>query len=149
VLTEIALSMVLLIGAGLFIRSLGRLLAVDPGFRPEKVLYTMVKPSQLRYANDEQKAAFYSQLQSRLESIPGVEKISLSGLLPMSSTSATIDGLYPEDKPEIPRDEWLMYESVGPGYFSTLGIPFLAGRDFSALDRHNSPPAAIINKVLA
>ena len=67
---EITLSMALLIGAGLLLRSLWHILEVDPGFRSERVVYIMIRPSMLRYANNEQKAAFYTRLQSRLESSP-------------------------------------------------------------------------------
>jgi putative ABC transport system permease protein len=146
---EITLSMALLVDAGLLFRSLWHVLQVDPGFRPERVVYIMIKPSRFHYANNEQKVAFYSSLQSRLESIPGVERASLSGSLPMSYTSANIDGLHPEERSEVPGNERLMYESVGSGYFNTLGIPLRFGREFTPLDRYNAPSVAIINEALA
>ncbi|HVN79332.1 MAG TPA: ABC transporter permease [Terriglobia bacterium] len=146
---EITLSMVLLIGVGLLLRSLWSLLGVDPGFRPERVTYIMIKPSRLHYANNAQKATFYTQIQERVESIPGVERASLSVSLPMSNTSASIDGLHPEGRSDIPSEERVMYESIGPGYFETLGIPIRAGRDFIAPDRESTPRVAIVNEALA
>jgi putative ABC transport system permease protein len=146
---EIVLSMILLIGSSLLIRSLWRLKQVDPGFRPDRVVSIMIKPSQLRLGNDEAKADFYNQIQQRLQTGTGIEQVCLSGSMPMSGFSASIRGIFPEGRTDIPESFRLTFETVGPGYFNTFGIPLVAGRDFSVTDRLESPKVTIVNRVLA
>jgi len=146
---EIALSVMLLIGAGLLMHSLWRVWQVDPGFQPERVIYAMLYPSRLQHATQEQVSAFYSQVLSRLESIPGVEKASLNWAVPMAGigTSGGISRI--AERPGIVLSTNSRIEAVGPGYFDTLRIPIKRGRDFSELDRKGAPLVAIINEAMA
>ncbi len=146
---EITLSMMLLVGAGLLMRSLWRLWQVNPRFKTDRVIYAMISASRLKHAKREQVAAFYSQIQSRLESIPGVEKASLNGAVPMSHTSTSVDITRIAEKPEVTLAARSRFEIVGTSYFDTLHIPLKRGRDFSPLDRYGAPRVMIINEAMA
>jgi putative ABC transport system permease protein len=149
VVSEIALALTLLIGAGLMIRSLQRLQAVDPGFNSERLLTMRVSLPLQRYPR-ERIIAFSQQLRERLQSLPGTESAALSSDLPLSgSTSAGPVEL--EGAHEAPAgDEIRMYRHrVTPGFFSTLGIPLVKGRDFTADDHAQAPRVVIISESMA
>ena len=149
VVSEIALALTLLIGAGLMIRSLQRLQAVDPGFNSERLLTMRVSLPRQRYQPD-QIVAFSQQLREGLQTLPGAQSVALASDLPLSgSTSAGPIEL--EGRPGAPADgEIRMYRHrVTPGFFSTLGIPLLKGRDFTAGDHAQSPGVVIISEALA
>jgi putative ABC transport system permease protein len=147
---EIALALMMLIGAGLTIRSLVRLLGVQAGFDPENVLTARIALPQSRYAKDDQKESFYERLQERVQTLPGARSASFVASLPLQGGSNGT--LIVEGQPEAknmwssPLVEWNM---VLPGYFRTLRIPLLKGRDFSAQDTEDKPPIAIINATMA
>jgi putative ABC transport system permease protein len=140
VVGEIALSLVLLISAGLMLKSLGRLQTVHLGFAPENVL-TMVAPSR------NAKPMFYEQLLARLQSLPGVEAASLGSSAPLlgyaSMTVMDIAG-----RADI-KMVGVGYLSVSPEYFQTLGIALRRGRVFTTQDRADAPRVAIINQAAA
>ena len=149
VVSEIALSLTLLIGAGLMIRSLQRLQAVDPGFNSERLLTMWVSLPAQRYRRD-QLAAFSQQLRERLQALPGAQSVALASDLPLSgSTSAgpiELEGLPAESA----AGEIRMYRHrVTPGFFSTLGIPLIKGRDFNEADHAQAPGTVIISESLA
>jgi putative ABC transport system permease protein len=149
VVAEIALALALLIGAGLMIRSLQRLQAVDPGFDSEGVLTMWVSPPAQRYRRD-QLAAFSLQLRERLRALPGAQSVALASDLPLSGgTSAGPIEL--EGRPSAPDGgEIRMYRHrVTPGFFSTLGIPLVKGRDFTADDHAQAPGVVIISEAMA
>jgi len=149
VVSEIALALTLLIGAGLMIRSLQRMQAVDPGFNSERLLTMRVSLPLQRYPR-ERIIAFSQQLRERLQSLPGTESAALSSDLPLSgSTSAGPVEL--EGAHEAPAgDEIRMYRHrVTPGFFSTLGIPLVKGRDFTADDHAQAPRVVIISESMA
>jgi len=149
VVSEIALALTLLIGAGLMIRSLQRLQAVDPGFNAERLLTMRVSLPSQRYQRD-QIIAFSQQLRDRLQALPGAQSVALSSDLPLGgSTSAGPIEL--EDRHEEPAGgEIRMYRHrVTPGFFSTLGIPLVKGRDFTADDHAQAPGVVIISEAMA
>jgi len=149
VVSEIALSLTLLIGAGLMIRSLQRLQAVDPGFNSESLLTMQISLPSQRYRRD-QYAAFSQQLRERLQALPGAQSVALASDLPLSgSTSAGPIEL--EGRPDTSADgEIRMYRHrVTPGFFSTLGIPFIKGRDFTAGDHAQAPGVVIISEAMS
>jgi predicted permease len=150
VVVEVALAVVLLVGAGLLIRSFHRLRQVDPGFRTDNQLtMRMVLPFQ-KYAKPEQRRAFYDELLRRVNELPGVESAGINTFLPLSFSGMnfafTIEGRsYPGDM-ELPL---AAYRVVSPDYFRTMGIPLQRGRFFDSRDSAEAPPVIIVNRRLA
>lgn len=147
---EIALALVMLIGAGLTIKSLVRLTGVDPGFDPHDVLKAILALPLARYKTDREALTFYEQLLDRLRALPGVESASATAYLPLQGNPRT--SVYIEGQP-LPKNMWSSSEvawcSVMPDYFRTMRIPLLKGRDFTLQDTPKSPQVAIINKTMA
>jgi putative ABC transport system permease protein len=149
VVSEVALCLVLLTGAGLFLRSFARLQAVDPGFDPDKVLAVRLSLPRNRYKDVETVVRFYDRLRPRVESLPGVRALGVVSTLPLSKTRGsvdfTIDGrpVPPENVPSA------QYRLVSPGYFGALRVPLLEGREFADGDRASAPGVAIVNRTLA
>jgi putative ABC transport system permease protein len=147
--SEIALSLVLLIGAGLMIKSFWRLMQVDPGFDPEKTLTMVVSLPASRYAETERQVAFFRQAVERVSSLPGVVAAGVTTDIPLfggSSTGFDIEGRPPYAPGQRPMVE---YRSVSPGYFRAMGIPLLRGHTFTEQDRGDAPGVVIINETLA
>jgi putative ABC transport system permease protein len=143
------LALTLLIGAGLMIRSLQRLQAVDPGFNVDRLMTMRVSLPLQRYPR-ERIIAFSQQLRERLQALPGAQSVALASDLPLSgSTSAGPIEL--EGRHETPAGgEFRMYRHrVTPGFFSTLGIPLVKGRDFTVDDHLQAPRVAIISETMA
>jgi putative ABC transport system permease protein len=150
VVSEIALSLVLLIGAGLMIRSFVMLNNVDPGFNSNNLLTMGVTLLRTRYPEDEGVAAFYSQLLERLSTAPGVMAAGAIGELPLSGNN-TSDYFTIEGRPEVTKEERPLAEcrTVTPHYFESMDIPLFKGRDFAETDTKQSPNVAIINEAFA
>ena len=133
VVSQVALSLLLLIGAGLFLRSLQALLTLDPGFRTSRLVSFSVDPALNGYTPDRRKQ-FYKDLQQRLATLPGVTEASFAAVPILGgdnwSSTVRVDGY--QSKPE--EDMNPAFNAVSPGYFRTLGIPVLAGRDFGPRD---------------
>jgi putative ABC transport system permease protein len=149
VVSEVALAMVLLIGAGLMIRSFERLQAVDPGFESERLLTMEMSLPRSNY-NRNQIIAFNQRLLEDLQSLPSVEAVALVTDLPLSgSTSA--GPIKVEGQPEAPPgSEIRMYRhGVSPGFFATFGIPLVRGRDFTPQDNAQSSKVVIIGQEMA
>jgi putative ABC transport system permease protein len=150
VVSEVALSLVLLVGAGLMIRSFAKLNEVDPGFNPAKVLTLGVALLSTRYPKDEQVAQAYSQILERAAAVPGVVSAGAISDLPLTgsniSDSFTIEGRPPIAKEAEPSTE---YHIVTPRYFESMGIPLLSGRDVARTDTRQSPNVVVINDVFA
>ena len=146
VVSEVALALVLLVGAGLLVRTLVRLQNVPLGFDPRNVLTMTVAKSPT--GTDEQTGEFFRQLTERIKALPGVVNASVTWQLPLSGAAATtgieIEG-QPNDAANIPIG---VIHSAGPGYFRTMGIPLLKGRDFTDHDNMKSPPVIIVNETL-
>jgi predicted permease len=149
VVGEVALSLVLLTGAGLLLRSMARLLEVKPGFRAENLVTMWVSFASSKYSKAGATEAFARDLLPRLESLPGVEGVTMTNDLPLEGQDTTS---YPrlEGRAEGQEERTLVgMHAVTPGYFRTMGVPLLRGRDFDARDASNAPPVVIINDAAA
>jgi putative ABC transport system permease protein len=147
VIVEVSLALVLLVGAGLFIRTLMRLQNVRLGFDPRNVL-TMTVAKSLS-DDPEQTGEFFRQLTERLKALPGVVNASVTWQLPLSGASA-MTGLAIEGQPnETGSLPMAVIHTAGPDYFRTMGIPVVQGREFTEHDNTNSAPVLIINETLA
>jgi predicted permease len=150
VASEFALALVLLVGAGLMIRSFLALEAVDPGFNPNNVLTMVVSVTGAKTAEASRRAAFYQQLLEQIRALPGVKSAGIINHLPLAgdlwTRSFVIQGLpipRPGEEPEA------VYRVVLPGYFHTMNIPLLRGRDVTGSDDLNSPLVVVVNEALA
>lgn len=150
VIAEVAICLVLLIGAGLMIKSFAKLLNVSPGFNPENVLAMNVAVSGSRYGGSEQVASFYLRALERVSSVPGVESAAATTGLPMAggfgSRYFRIEG-----RPPQPAGQGFNanVNLTTPGYFRTMHIPLLDGRDFDERDVMKAPGAVVINQEMA
>ena len=149
VAAETALAAVLLIGAGLMIRSFERLLAVDPGFSPGRVLALSISLEDGKFPDAKQQAAYQNEIVRRIAELPGVVAAGGSKTLPLHGGGEPYDFLV-EGRASTER----ILPAAGafivtPGYFRALGIPLVAGRDFTARDGVEAPPAVIVNRALA
>jgi predicted permease len=147
---QFAFAFVLLIGAGLLTMSFARLLRVDPGFKPDRVVTAQITLPRTRYADDALARNFLADVLQRLSTIPGVSHAGAATFLPFggnnNSSVISIVGrtLAPGENPPVPG--WNM---VSPGYLQAMNIPLLAGRDISASDGPDSPKVVIIDQFLA
>jgi predicted permease len=149
VVAQVALSLLLLISAGLFLKSLGRAQTVDPGFDPKGVLLASMDLFANGYTTEGGKA-FQRQLIERVSALPGVESVSFARRVPLglggtSSSTFAIEGYEPRPGEEIN----VAYNNVSPGYFRTMRIPMLSGRDFAAEDNDQSQKVVVINETMA
>jgi putative ABC transport system permease protein len=150
VAVEVALSLVLLIGAGLMIKSFVRLQQTNLGFNPDQVLTVTLSLSSSTYPEDRQQAAFFRQALERIQSLTGVQSAGATTALPLTlSLSGSDFRIEGRPEPEAGKEMIINTSSVSPGYFSTLGISLMKGRDFSDRDNSDAPRAAIINNDLA
>jgi len=150
VVSEVGLALVLLVGAGLFLRSLQRMQEVNPGFEPLGLMSAQVSLSPAAYKDQGRQIAFFQQVTDRLARAPGIQNAAAVDGLPFSD-SGDASSFEIEGRPVTPGDPGphSNIERVTPGYFSTMHIPFLTGRDFSRLDRQGSPVVVIIDANLA
>ena len=136
VVAQVALSLLLLIGAGLFLRSLKNLSNLGPGFPVERLVGFNIDPSLGGY-NPQRSKVYYQQLTSALSSVPGVESVGLASMRILQNdewdSGMTVEGYTPA-KPEDRAQPYM--NQIGPGYFLTLGVPIVAGRDFRMTDDH-------------
>jgi len=147
---EVALAMLLLAGTGLLLRSFVRLNDVDPGFEQRQVLVARLALPKGRYARPEPMVRFHDELLDRLRLLPGVEAAGMISIAPMSGPLGSAD-VRREDRPPADPNAGMAahYRVVSPGYFATMRIPLLAGRDFEASDRVSAPAVGIVNATLA
>jgi predicted permease len=143
VILQVCLSVLLLIGAGLFVRTLSNLRSVSLGFRPERVVLFTIDPPRARYLGHARKALF-ERLDQAIGALPGVEAASLSeNALVSGGSSQTRVG--PDGRIPGPKDEaWV--NDVGSRFFETMSIPILVGRSFDEHDRETSPPVTVVNQ---
>jgi putative ABC transport system permease protein len=150
VVAEIALSLVLLVGAGLMMRSFLRLQHVNPGLNPAGVMTMRINLPRIKYAEEARRSDYYRQLMERLRSLPGVEAVGAVSTLPLSGNnwgrSLTVEGFPVLSVGQAPL---IQHNVITPGYFRTLGIPLLEGRDFTDADVQNGPKIAIIDERIA
>ncbi|MFN8000459.1 MAG: ABC transporter permease [Acidobacteriota bacterium] len=150
VVTELALALVLLVGAGLLVNSFWQLQAVEPGFNPRQVLTATVSLSGAPQYVGAARETYYQQLMARLRALPGVASASAINHLPLAGdvwgTAVTIEG-----QPLPPPGQGIegIYRVVRPAYFQSMGINLRAGRDFTDRDGPDAPGAVIVNEALA
>jgi putative ABC transport system permease protein len=151
VIAEMALALMLLVGAGLLVRSFVRLLSVDPGIKPDGLVLMQVSLPEVRYGEPDRIIQFFDQLIERTQRTPGVKAASLSNAVPFrdsgSGMSAFIEG---RPRPARFQDTpFFYYRSVSPDYFATLGVPLVNGRVFTPQDRAGRPRVAMLNQAAA
>jgi len=151
IVSQVALSCVLLVGAGLMLRSMVSLHRVDPGFDPENVLTARVDLGWDRYREDDKVRAFAEQLVPRLEGLPGVTVVGLANELPLGgnepwTTALQVEGEEVSAGQVRPRAD---LRSATSGYFHALGVPLLKGRLFEPGDRPDSAPVVVVNQAFA
>lgn len=148
VVAQIGLSLLLLVGAGLFTRRLVNLISVDPGFRPDHLITFAADPSLSGYSRERTLALFH-QAQQRLSGLPSVKSVAGAALAPFGGWSWGAGVKAPGSRHAGDEYAGCRENAVSPGYFRTLGIPLLAGREFDVSDNGNSPKVAILNESLA
>jgi putative ABC transport system permease protein len=151
VISEVALSLVLLVGAGLLTRSFVHLLEVNPGFKPDHMVTMSMNFTSARYVDKSQASQFLDQLVSRITALPGVEGVALSNDLPLAGDDTTTgvetaEGHTPFERGHQPL---IGVHAVNAGYFRSMGIPLLRGRELANSDTGTSKPVVVINQKLA
>ena len=149
VVAQVALSLVLLIGAGLSMRSLQNAHLTDPGFEPHQLVAGEFAP-ELQGYDDDRAGQFFQQLKERMEASPGVESVSLSTHFPLTF-EIRITEVASRDLLTLPEDRWPNFDvsSVGPGYLETMRIPLISGREFNDGDRQDAAPVVMVNRAAA
>jgi predicted permease len=149
-IAEISLALILLVGAGLMMKSLYRLLEVDPGFRPDRVLTMSLDLRTQQYSKDPAVLNFWQQVLDKVRVLPGVEAAAVGTVLPLTDshnrTDITIEGMALPTPGNYPHPD---YHIVSPGYVVTLAIPLLRGRTFTDADNENAPLVGMINAMTA
>jgi putative ABC transport system permease protein len=150
VVLEVALSLVLLIGAGLLVRSFLALLRTDPGFNPDNILTMNLVLPGTKYKEPPARADFFSSVVQRVKDLPGVESAAVVSHLPLGGSNASDDFLI-EGVPEPPpgKENESRYRVCTPDYFRTMGISILKGHGFTEQDRAGTTPVVIVNQSLA
>ena len=150
VVAEVALSVVLLIGAGLLIRSFVLLQNVDPGFNPRQLLVANISLPSSRYSRTDQRAAFYTRLSQDLSALPGVVSAGATLGVPLTGSDArTLVAIEGRPVPPLAERPIVSMGVVSPDYFKTMGIPLLRGRFFTDHDIESTPAKMIINQSFA
>jgi predicted permease len=148
VVVQVALSLLLLIGAGLFARSLANLRNLDPGFRPDSLLTFDLDPSLHGY-DDRRASQLLDRIRDDLRAEPGVSSVSMANVALMTgsdnSSTVHVEGYQAKDGENMNPN----FNAVAPGFFKTLGIPLLRGRDFTDADVAGAPKVAIVNEAFA
>ena len=148
VVSEVAFAIVLLVGAGLLLRSFSKLARVAPGFETEHRLSVTTLLPTPKYSEPGRMVDFYDRATARLRALPGVESVALTSIVPISGNDEIYSIAF-EGRPPLPPGQGVsaIYYLVGPGYFQTMGIPVLKGRPFTEEDRNGTPRVAVVNDV--
>lgn len=148
VITEVALSLVLLIGAGLLIRSFIKILDTDPGFKPQNLL-TMQLARAVKKDESGKVLNFFNDLNGRIARLPGVEAAAFSNGIPLGQTADTSFAIVGRPKPEPGKQPQTMLYITSPDYLQAMGIRLVRGRFFTAQDTQKSPRVAVIDETFA
>jgi predicted permease len=148
VVTQVTLSIVTLVAAGLFLRSLGSAQDIDPGFDTERLSVITMNPGQRGY-DQAQAEQFYEQLEERVGGLPGVRKVSLASNLPLFGGFARSVFLEGQDTRDQRKGVLVQTNTVDLDYFDTAGISFKKGRDFTAMDKEGAVEVVVINETMA
>jgi putative ABC transport system permease protein len=150
VVAEVAVSFILLIGAGLLINSFMHLRNLDPGFRADHLLTMKVDLSEVKYPNREKRITFFEEVLRRVRELPGMQSAAVASNLPLTyngdSMSIGVEGI-PDPPPDQQPD--IIYRAVGPGYFGTMGIQVMRGRDFTDQDTADTRYVIVISEKTA
>jgi putative ABC transport system permease protein len=151
VAADVALALVLLVGAGLMIKGLGRLVNREQNLHPDTLLTLRMNLPESKYGNARKMRQFHDDLLARLQALPGVASAAIANSIPHSGTYGAIRSFTtPEHSPhDLGEDARCQYQSVSPAYFRTLHIALRAGREFAAADTATSPSVAIVSQRLA
>jgi putative ABC transport system permease protein len=150
VISEIALALVVLTGAGLLVQSFARVLSTDPGFKSENLMTGFVWLSSARYEKADSCRAFLKDMVARLEALPGVDGVAVCNDMPVVGTDTTSNPTIEGRPPFSAEDQVLVGRHViNARYFEAMGIPLLKGRAFTERDREKSSPVLIINEAMA
>jgi predicted permease len=147
VIVETALSMVLLAGAGLMLRSLDRLMRVDPGFEPERVL-TLRVPLPPAVTGKATQTAYYARMIDRLQALPGVKSVGLAAPLPLADFEANATFAVEGHPPPPGERQLVKLRAVSAGYFGAMGIALRSGRVFHASDGADAPAVTVVSEAL-
>jgi predicted permease len=149
VIGQVALSLLLLIGAALLLRSYERLLKVDPGFNSQNVLTMNISLPTVKYAKPMDEVNFFDEVLRRVSAAPGVRSAAISATLPLSSKRIT--PMLPEGQPNVPLAQrpFIDIEAISPQWFQTLRVPMRGGREFAAADNQQAPKVLIVNETFA
>jgi putative ABC transport system permease protein len=151
VIVDFALAMILIIGAGLLIKSLRRLADVEPGFKSANVMTFKISLSANKYPKPDQQTRYFQQVIERLDALPQVERVGASSILPLTPMQRAVS-FFVEGRPRVINPDNLpiaSYRMISPDYFDTLGISLVDGRQFSEYDKADSAKVIIINETLA
>jgi len=150
VIAEVAVSFILLIGAGLLINSFMHLRNLDPGFRADHLLTLNVDLSEVKYVDTQRRVAFFDEVLRRVRELPGVQSAAAAANLPFTYNGDSM-GIAVEGVPDPPIDQWpdVVYRTVGPGYFATMGIPLVRGRDFNDQDTLEGTHVVVVSEKTA
>ncbi len=151
IVAELALALMLLAGASFFVRGTQRLATADTGWRPDGLtVASMSLPFNASYQSDAQCQAFFDRLASKISELPGTRKATITTYLPITGFWRS-SGISIQDRPAVPhgKEPLVYYNSEVPGTIATLGMRLIRGRDFSAADRADTTPVAIINETMA
>lgn len=148
VVSQVALSMVLLVGSGLLVRSFIRLQTATPGFDPKNVLSMRISLPPTKYATSAQMVAFYNEALRRVRTLPGVESVAISSALPVHTTRRS--PALPEGQPELPLGQRpiLNIQTISPDYTNVLRVPLVRGRTFTEHDDAAAPQVVMVNQAL-
>jgi putative ABC transport system permease protein len=149
VVSQVALSLLLFIGAGLLLRSFVGLLRVDPGFDAQNVLTMDLSLPTVKYAKPEQQIAFFDEVLRRVSALPGVRNAATSAALPLGWIRIT--PVLPEGQPDVPLAQrpFIDIEATSPQWFQTMRVPLRGGREFTAADNLPAPKVVIVNETFA
>ena len=148
VVAQVTLSLVLLIGAGLFLRSLWKLQAIDTGFTGERVL-ALSLDMQLQGYSDDRGKNFYRDAVDRIAAVPGVQAVSLASALPVTAGGRRMQRPPNQTRPAVDEPISIDIVRVAPRFFETLGLPLMRGRDFRLLDDEHTTKVIIVNESMA
>ncbi len=151
IVAQVAISFVLLAGAGLMLRTLWNLRSIDPGFKTERVLTSRLDLNFTRYREREKQLDFLERLLAKLSTEPGVASVALAGRFPLTE-GGPANGKFRIEGREAPTPEALPradFQRVSADYFKTIGVPLVRGRGLSPADRDKAPDVAVINKTMA
>ncbi|MEK6287033.1 MAG: ABC transporter permease [Acidobacteriota bacterium] len=149
VVAEVALALVLLIGAGLMLKTFSRLRQIDAGFNPRNLLTMTFSLSPTRYSEGTRARAFYKQLEQRIGSLPGVQAAAFTSSVPLGGANVTSVLLEGQKFSSYGDQNLTVNSQVGAGYFRAMGIPLLSGRTFTEQETDKTPLAAIIDDNMA